>query len=76
MDRREDGCLLTQGESTSTVSQAIGWIQEPIQIIGTENVHGEGIPNATKITRHAKNACGVDDNRTTKVAAVKRIRFA
>ena len=28
-------------------------------------------PNATKITRHAKNACGVDDNRTTKVAAVK-----
>ena len=74
MDRREDGCLLTQGESTSTVSQAIGWIQEPIQIIGTENVHGEGIPDATKVTRHA-NACGVEDNKTTKVATVKRIKL-
>ena len=34
-------------------------------------MHREGIPNATKITRHAKNACGVKDNMTTKIAAVK-----
>ena len=27
-------------------------------------------PDATKIARDAKNACGVDDNMTTKVAAV------
>ena len=38
-------------------------------------MHREGIPDATKITRHAKNACGVKDNKTTNVAAVKRINL-
>ena len=59
MDRREGGCLLTQGESTSTVSQAIGRIQEPIQTIGTENVHRIGRPDATQITRTQRMRAGL-----------------
>ena len=45
------------------------------QKCGRENMHRTS-PNATKITRHAKNACGIEDKMTTKVAAVKRIKFA
>ena len=36
---------------------------------GRENLHRDK-PDATEIARDAKNACGVDDNMTTKVAAV------
>ena len=39
------------------------------QKCGRENMHRG--PNATQITRHAKNACGVNDKMTTNVAAVK-----
>ena len=38
---------------------------------GRKDMHRDRNPNArTKITRHAKNACGVEDKMTTKVAAV------
>ena len=39
------------------------------QKCGRENMHRDN-PDATQIARDAKNACGVDDNMTTNVAAV------
>ena len=35
------------------------------QKCGRENLHREGIPNTTKITRHAKIACGMNGKTTT-----------
>lgn len=68
IDRREGMCLLPQEESTSTVSEGIGGIQESVHTIGRENLHRDN-PDATEITRHAKNACGINGKTTTNADA-------